>query len=77
MAATDCRPVNSVIARACSRTHVQVSVEDNAEESTCFFPAVCETERLVAGIVSDGHDHELVARAAAEVRTALREVDRA
>lgn len=76
VAATDCRPVNSVIARACSRTHVPVSVADNAEESTCFFPAVCETERLVAGIVSDGHDHELVARAAAEVRTALREVDR-
>lgn len=77
VAATDCRPVNSAIARACSRTHVPVSVADNAEESTCFFPAVCETERLVAGIVSDGHDHELVARAAAEVRTALREVDRA
>lgn len=76
VAATDCRPVNSVIARACSRTHVPVSVADNAEESTCFFPAVCETGRLVAGIVSDGHDHELVARAAAEVRTALREVDR-
>lgn len=76
VAATDCRLVNSAIARACSRTHVPVSVADNAEESTCFFPAVCETGRLVAGIVSDGHDHELVARAAAEVRTALREVDR-
>ena len=75
VAATDVRAVNAVVARACGRAGVLVSVADSAEESTCYFPALCESAHLIAGVVSDGAHHELTARAAASVRAALREVD--
>lgn len=75
VAATDARAVNAVVARACGRAGVLVSVADSASESTCYFPALCESAHLIAGVVSDGVHHELTARAAASVRAALREVD--
>ena len=75
VAATNARSVNAVVARACGRLGVPVSVADSAEESTFFFPAVCESPRLVAGLVSRGAAHELVARVAPLVREVLREAD--
>lgn len=74
--ATNRREVNAVIARSCRMRDIPVSVADSAGESTFFFPAVCTSERLVAGVVSHGEDHALVARAAARVRETLGEVDR-
>lgn len=76
VAATNVRSVNAVVARACAREGVPVSVADSAEESTCFFPALCESARLVAGVVSDGAHHGLVARAAVGVRAALAQAER-
>lgn len=76
VAATNVRSVNAVVARACAREGVPVSVADSAEESTCFFPALCESARLVAGVVSDGAHHGLVARAAVGVRAALVQAER-
>lgn len=75
VAATDARAVNAVVARACGRAGVLVSVADSTEEGTCYFPALCESAHLIAGVVSDGAHHELTSRAAASVRAALREVD--
>ena len=75
VAATDSRATNAEVARACAAARVPVSVADSAELSTCFFPAVCTSEHLVAGVVSDGSHHELVSRAAELVRMALGEVD--
>lgn len=73
--ATATRTVNAVIGRAARRLGIPVSVADSAEESTFFFPAICRSERLVAGITSGGGDHTLVAHAAASVREALAAVD--
>ena len=75
VAATSEPAVNDIIARACGRAGIPVSVASSARLSTFFFPAVCASERLVAGVASGGAEHELVARAAARVREALREVD--
>ena len=57
--------VNRRIGERCRERGIPVSVADAPEEGTFFFPALCEGERLVAGIVSrDGAhaDHALVAR---------------
>ena len=76
VAATADPEVNASIARACASGGIPVSVASGAERSTFFFPAVCESSRLVAGVVSrGGASHELVARAAAGVRRTLEEVD--
>lgn len=74
-AATSEPAVNDIIARACGRAGIPVSVASSARLSTFFFPAICASERLVAGVASGGAEHELVARAAACVREVLREVD--
>ncbi|WP_307740116.1 sirohydrochlorin cobaltochelatase [uncultured Parolsenella sp.] len=76
VAATADPEVNASIARACASGGIPVSVASSAERSTFFFPAVCESSRLMAGVVSrGGASHELVARAAAGVRRTLGEVD--
>ena len=74
VAATSDRAVNRRIGERCRERGIPVSVADAPEEGTFFFPALCEGERLVAGIVSrDGAhaDHALVARAARDVRSIL------
>ena len=75
VAATLDRAVNTALAAACDRAQIPVSVADSAQESTAFFPAIAESEHLVAGIVSTGHDHALTAQAAASVREALAQVE--
>ena len=47
------------------------------QAGTFFFPAVCATERLSAGVVSTGAEHALTARAAAAMRETLTACDRA
>ena len=74
VAATSDRAVNRHIGARCRERGIPVSVADAPEKGTFFFPALCEGERLVAGIVSrDGAhtDHALVARAARDVRGIL------
>ncbi len=78
VAATDEREVNRMVAKRCRRQGIPVSVADAPGECTVFFPALCEGERLVAGVVSRAgspSDHALVARAAREVRAALGRVE--
>ena len=74
IAATDDRAVNHMIGERCRRLGIPVSVADAPDECTFFFPALCEGDNLVAGVVSrsaDHSDHALVARAAADMRVAL------
>ncbi|MDY3619038.1 precorrin-6A reductase [Agathobaculum sp.] len=73
VAATDDRAVNARIAADCTAAGILCSVCDSPEESTFFFPAVCEGGGLVAGVVSDGGRHAAVARAAERIRALLRE----
>ena len=77
VAATSNRAVNRLIGETCRAASVPVSVADAPEECTFFFPAVCATERLSAGVVSTGAEHALTARAAAAVRQTLAACERA
>lgn len=74
VASTDDREVNRMLGERCRRLGIPVSVADAPGECTFFFPALCEGERLVCGVVSrdvtpDGH--ALTARAAAQIRDIL------
>lgn len=64
IAATNDRNVNHEIAALCKQHEIPVSVADCAEESTFYFPAICEGNGLIAGLVSDGSDHHAVSRTA-------------
>lgn len=70
--ATPNRQVNHSVAEECRRKGIPVSVADCAEECTFFFPAVCKSGNLIAGLVSDGTDHRLVAGTAKEIREILK-----
>ena len=73
VAATDDRTVNHEIAAECAQQGILCSVADSAVESTFFFPAVCEGQGLIAGVVSDGTAHGAVRQAAKRIRTVLEE----
>lgn len=71
IAATNNRTVNHEIAALCKQHEVPVSIADCAEESTFYFPAICEGSGLIAGLVSDGFDHHAVSRTAKKIREIL------
>lgn len=71
VAATDDRAVNQQISRLCAARGIPVSVADCAEESTFFFPAICEGGGLIAGLISDGRHHHAVSRMANRIRALL------
>ena len=73
IAATDSRTVNHAVFLEARRRGVLVNVCDCPEECDFFFPALCETGGLVAGVAGDGGDHKKTARAAAIIRRALEE----
>ena len=75
VAATNDRAVNhAVYEEACSRG-ILVNVCDCPGECDFYFPAICQTETLVAGLVGDGSDHKRTARAANAVRKTLEELE--
>lgn len=71
VAATDDRAVNRQIAELCKERGIPVSVADRAEESTFFFPAVCEGDGLLAGLVSTDGNHKKVRKTAVQIRKLL------
>lgn len=71
IAATDKREVNHLIAELCREKNIYVSVADSPRESSFFFPAVCVSDTLSVGIVSDGEHHSLVRETAAKIRGEL------
>lgn len=74
VAACDDRAVNRAVGEECRARGIPVSVADRAEESTFYFPAVCQGGGLTAGLVSDtGAKHHAVKQAAARIRRVLRE----
>lgn len=74
VAATNDRAVNHRIAADCAALHIPCSVADCAAESTFFFPAICESGGLMAGVVSDGTAHGKTAAAAKRIRAVLEEM---
>lgn len=71
--ATDCRTVNHAVFLEAKRRGVAINVCDCPEECDFFFPALCETGGVVAGVAGDGGDHQKTARAAAIIRRAWEE----
>jgi precorrin-6A/cobalt-precorrin-6A reductase len=74
IAATDDSEVNRLIARECSQRHIPVSVADNRELCTFYFPAVVSRDHMVIGITSSGTDHGRVKRAAGKIRRNIEEI---
>ena len=74
VAATNSREVNHLIGVDAGKAGIPVSVADCREECTFFFPAICKTDSLVAGVVSDGFDHSKTARAARAIRSVMEEL---
>ena len=75
VAATDHRAVNRVVGEEARRLGIPVSVADRREECTFYFPAVCQGETVLAGLVSRGESHAETARAAKAVRRVLEELE--
>ena len=71
VAATDDRAVNRAVGEEARALGVPVSVADAPAECTFFFPAVCTTDELSAGVVGRGADHARTAKAARAIRAAL------
>lgn len=74
VAATDSRTVNRQVGREAADRSIFVSVADSPEESSFFFPAICQGSSLVAGVVSRGAEHSKTARAARAIRTILEDL---
>lgn len=74
-AATNDRAVNRAVGEEAKRRRIPVSVADSAEESTFYFPAVCRSAHLSAGVVSDGTNHKLTAAAAKRIRAVMEETE--
>ena len=68
VAATDDGAVNAAVGREARALGALFNRSDCPADCDFFFPAVCEGEGLVAGIVGDGSDHRKIAEIAREVR---------
>ena len=75
VAATDDRAVNRQVGLDAKALGIPVSVADARDECTFFVPAVCVSDDLVAGVVSDGANHHRTARAARAIRATLEELE--
>lgn len=73
IAATDQRAVNHAVYEEAQSRNIPVSVADDRDECTFFFPAICTGEKVVAGVVSRGDDHRATARVAKRIRKVLTE----
>lgn len=73
VAATSDRQVNKLVAADCKKAGIWCSVADDAEASTMYFPAICKSQHITVGVISDGQQHCLVSRTAARIRKLLQE----
>ena len=70
VAATDDPAVNRAIGEEARRLGIFFNRSDDPGQCDFFFPAICEGDGLVAGLVGGG-DHKKTARMAAEIRKIL------
>lgn len=76
VAATDNRMVNHQIGQDCQERGIFCSVADSAAESSFYFPALCESENFIAGVVSHGENHGGTAKIARQIRDILQNRER-
>ncbi len=75
VAATNDRAVNHRIYNEAKERGIFVSVADQKDESSYFFPATWTGENLSVGIVGDGSNHRYVRKSAEQIREKLGEID--
>ena len=75
VAATDRPEVNAAAGREARQSGILFNRADCPEDCDFFFPAICESGGLVAGIAGDGSDHKKTAQAARKIREALERVE--
>lgn len=69
IAATNDRCVNHTVFLDCNKMNIPVSVADNREECSFYFPAIFEIEGIVGGLISkSGNDHKLAKSVAEKIR---------
>ena len=66
--ATNDRNVNHLIYTVCSDKNILCSIADRKEECNFYFPAVCLSDEISVGVVSDGNNHKLVRKTAEKIR---------
>ena len=71
VAATNDPAVNEAVGMEARRLGILFNRSDEPGQCDFFFPAICEGEGLVAGLVGDGSDHQKTARMAAAIRKIL------
>lgn len=74
IAATDNRAVNDAAEAEARALGILFNRADDQTRCDFFFPAVCEGEGLIAGVVGDGRDHHKTAEAARRIRKTLEEL---
>ena len=75
VAATDDAAVNDAVEAEARRLGILFNRSDRPGSCDFYFPAICRTDTLVAGVVGDGSDHRRTARAAKAVRRTLEELE--
>lgn len=73
--ATDDQAVNRQVAQEAKALGILVNVADDPSLCDFFFPALCETQDMVVGLVGDGTDHHKTATVAKQIRTLLNQED--
>lgn len=74
IAATNDRAVNDAAEAEARALGILFNRADDQTRCDFFFPAVCEGEGLIAGVVGDGRDHHKTAEAARRIRKTLEEL---
>lgn len=69
--ATNDRELNRQIARECNERGIFVNVADDHTICDFYFPALCQGDGLIVGLVSDGTQHNKTASVAKEIRKLL------
>ena len=73
VAATDNTAVNDAVEAEARWAGTLFNRSDDQSRCDFFFPAVCEGDGLIAGVVGDGGDHRKTAEAARRIRKVLEE----
>jgi len=71
VSASDSRGVNHRVYEEAKELSIPVSIADEKDECSFYFPAVMQKGNISIGLVSDGSDHSKTARTAKELRTYL------
>ena len=74
LAATDCPEVNGQIVVECRGKGILVNHGGDKSQCDFYFPAVAREGDLVIGLTAGGSDHKLVKKAAAWIRSHMKEM---